>query len=541
MKIRIFSAVIATALLLLSCNDQSRLPHGHFEGSLRERYQNGQVTEKTVHAEIDLTADRPGNIIILSTEGAPVLVIQISELEGRRFKLFVPPVMAAPMTMVYDSGDGCFHSEPSRWVSFCFTREKYALEVDDGGGKPVLTLTGDSFPVEAPLPRETPATYSLSRAVALALRRAYNSRMEFEQVMRAHYTARQAYLNLLPHLSVNSILNGLTPGVTNILQSVGDLLPFLLPTRWIQAREASLEARAEADALLIMQADGATQVEQLAYNLEKDEELVAFYGMLIQKVQSAIDACSKLEGSGDLPIGSTDHLRAIVDSMRLDQEGLLELLKEDRTAVAQALGLNSPDAIQEMTFDAEIPPIAEATPLDAPSVETIAVSRSLEFRQLDSLIEVAKKRKLDMLFNWLDPNGDPNAPLGFSLGETIAISRSRVRELEIRHDQIRQVAADSVSSAVHEYNEAIRERAEIERLLALDEERWRNEIIQLKPKTSVSTMDMEGIIIDYLGAGIRQKMSLLTFRMARSRIDRALLQGYYQDVPVKEEPAFRPY
>ena len=85
----------------------------------------------------------------------------------------------------------------------------------------------------SPPPMEIPADYSKDALLQRGIRQSFTTQEEFEKVAQAKAEATLAARNLVPHLSINSIA-ALIPviGIPSLLKAVGDLVPFLLPTRW---------------------------------------------------------------------------------------------------------------------------------------------------------------------------------------------------------------------------------------------------------------------------------------------------------------------
>jgi hypothetical protein len=165
---------------------------------------------------------------------------------------------------------------------------------------------------------EVPAHYTQREAMSRAFTESFDSRAIYERQIQARHAARASYLNLLPHLSMSSILSAVAPSVTGLLGAIGDLVPFLLPNRWLQAKSAAHQSQAQRQALALMRADAAAQVEGLSYALERDFQILAHYRTLMDLAVQTRDKLQRIELSGGMPEGSTDHLNATINWMSLD-------------------------------------------------------------------------------------------------------------------------------------------------------------------------------------------------------------------------------
>jgi hypothetical protein len=380
-------------------------------------------------------------------------------------------------------------------------------------------------------PWETPAIYSLDGAMDRAFHENFDTRIQFEHVIQARLSARASYLNLLPHLSLSSVLSVFIPSVTGILGAIGDLAPFLLPTRWYQAREAALMSKSERQSLALMRMDAAAQVEGLAYALDRDRSILEQYSAFLSQAFQVRDSIQKLELANQLPEGSTDHLKAMINSMSLDMSALRLIVTQDRAVLAQAMGFFNPSAVADLTLGSEALPIDQAVPLDTQPTTRQAIARAYELVQMDYLIQISGLQKRELYFNWLDPAGDYRAALGFGLGSLVAVGRSRIHELQIKREQLAAAVAQKIAEAVGEYDQALESYRLAQEGVEIQKVRLARVISQVTPNSSLNTMDVAGIFQDSLGSAIRLRTVLTSFRVARSRIDRALLHGHYLQLP----------
>lgn len=524
--------LLLQAMFLYGCN-QSPYPSGHFEGEIFEKTNTG-ISERAIAIDISYPNQGEGTINVATLSGQSLFRLSVENESDGGIRLSLPEPWNSKVELTSDSD--CYVREEEPPVHFCFTSDRVFLEVLDSQKDPLFTLSGDRLHHDESFQMEVPKAFTLVEAIHTARQKNFNSRLEYQRLIQAKHTAKAAYLNLLPHLSLSTVLSNLAPCAGSLLSTVGDLAPFLLPNRWLQAREAAQAARAETDAVVLMQEDLGTEVEGLAYALIRDEETIALYNGLLARANEALTKVKDLEQHGQMPEGSADHIEAIVDWMSLDQSSLTLMIQQDRESIAFALGLHNPKAVTDVSLNDEAIPIVDAKPMNPDELTSTAIGEALELSQIDHLVTLASDQKDELYYNWLDPMGDPTKELGFSLGENLVVARSRVNELLIRKEQIKSVIAQKAAQATDEWNQALESYPLIQKTLDLQERRMRRVLSQVQPGTSLNTLDIEAVFQDYINSGIRKESLISSFRVARSKIDRLTLQNQYSLIAEQSKP-----
>jgi hypothetical protein len=532
---RMRAAVAAFVLLPLAACEGGAYPAGHYEGSLLERRDDATISSTPVSIDLPPLKGESGSVVAKDGSGAPVFEVSASKIRRDSFMLALPARLGGTIELKRDGG--CFSSTGSLEIHLCAGAGKILLEVADGQGRPLLTLSGDKFAKEAPFVMEAPKAFTLSEIVGTALQKNFDSRIAYEQLIEAKKGAQAAYLNLLPHLSLSTVLNNLSPSVASLVGAIGDLAPFLLPNRWFQAGAAAHVAQAQADALTLMRADLGTEVEGLVYALINDEENLALYAPLLEKANGALALVSAFEKSSQMPVGSTIHVQAIIDWMKLDVTSLGLLVQQDKEALAAAMGFHNPEAVTEVTLGAEATPIDMAPRQYADRLTPVALARSFELQQIDHLVQAAYDQKKELLFSWLDPSGDPTTELGISLGANVAVAQAQVSELLTQREKLQAVIAEKVSGATGLWNAALDSYPLMQQTVQVQSDRMAFVLSEIGPGSQLNTMDIEAVIQDSLATGIRRAGLVAQFRVARSRVDRLLLQGAYLEFGQLAPPA----
>jgi hypothetical protein len=274
-----------------------------------------------------------------------------------------------------------------------------------------------------------------------------------------------------------------------------------------------------------------SQAEGLSYALIRDQETLQFYQRLMTRAQEAINLILPLEKAGQIAAGTSDHLQAYINWMKLDVIGLESILLQDRYSISAALGFRNPNTVEDVEMGEEGHPIDGAVPIHLDDVIPLALNRSFELRQMDHLIKIAEYQRKEIYFSWLDPSESPETSLSFATGQKLAISRSKIDELLIKREQLQAIVVQKVTQAVNEWNTALKSYPLLQSTLEIQERRFARVLSLVKPGPELNTLDMESVLQDYLGTGIRKFVVVAGFRVAAAKLERLLLEGHYLSVP----------
>jgi hypothetical protein len=174
--------------------------------------------------------------------------------------------------------------------------------------------------------------------------------------------------------------------------------------------------------------------------------------------------------------------------------------------------------------------------LDSQNTADIALRRSFELRQIDSLIRAARFEKTGMWFAWMDPGTAPNLSIGAALIPQFKLEKSKIRELVIRRESVQASIVQRAFEAVATYNNALSNYKLIEKVRQ-NTEQVLNDVLK-KYIDQHSTNDAELVsvkISSYLSNYVRSETTLANFRISRAKIDRLTLQGHYLQLLPKAE------
>jgi hypothetical protein len=514
---------VPAMFILTACH--SNLPtEGHYSGTRLDQNTNGLISKHPISGDLK-KSDRQTYLFALTDDAdrspAGEIGLELKDASHGSLSLVTQNVQTGVFSVHYS--EGCWR-DTNESVHLCVKGDEVTLAVHDDNGQDTWSM--DVRLSQAPvLPAyETPKLFSLNEAMTYASQMSFDSRIEYEHVLQARYATKAAYLNLLPHFNLSD--SGNCTSISGLTSAIGDLAPFLLPSRWIAAKNTAIDAGIESDIDHLMKMSVAAQVEGLTYQLKRDQGIVALYNYLIGRAQNAQSQVLALEQKGTFPQGSAAHLQAVQESMRLDLSSFEDVIVADRAALSQALGFFNPETVLDITLDSEVQ-VGQMHPLSQEDSTTFAIQHSLEIDEIARLKQIANNQRKALYFNWLDPSGDSSENLGFNLGEQFQISRSKTNELQVRMEQIESGIAQNVFGYVQSFNTSISVWSDLEANVSLQEERLNRVMTDVTPNSGLNTLDIEGILVDYLSAGVRKEQTLAEFRIAGAQINRALYQGAY--------------
>jgi hypothetical protein len=520
-------SIAGCSLSLCACQPLSPIPvSGHYEGNLILR-QGDRLAESPVTAEIPELHAGELSIPLKNLDGSDRSPVRLGRIRRDSLTLAISELGGA--TLAARMNDGCYTSRDAGiTVRLCPAREEVLIEASDASGKPLYSLSLDHFATGAAPALEPARAYSLADAMNRALTLDFGTRIEFEHVMQARHQAANAYLKLLPHLGGGSILAlAAAPTVVGLLGAVGDLVPFLFPSRWIQAREARLASEAEQDALILMRGDAGVQLEGMAYAFARDVGIQRDYAAAITEVDEARQQIAKSEAAGGYPAGSADLLATLLIQLQSDADDLDLTVSEEKMSLAQAMGFVNPDAVTDLSVPEESVPLDAAKELDPASLMAEAQDRSFELRQMDWLIRAAESARRATYFSWLDPSGDPSVELGAGLGQAVAVATSQVAELRVAREQTASILLQKVDATVAEFNDSLDDHERSGRYFALQDTRVSRLLAALAAGQPVQMYDLITALSDHLAARLGLRNSDAVYRISLAKLDRLLLRGYY--------------
>jgi hypothetical protein len=491
-------------------------------GGVEKRNVKAQVfsTEGSVR-QIEIRGERglSSDLEISISEDRENLVLNFSQLSLRNLSL---------------SGSGdCFVDSDQKRVQVCHQNSGLQLQILNADLSPNFSLTLNPQGSSPSKPLEVPASFTLDEAVKVAMDREFLTRIEYEQMLQAKYTATQSLLALLPSFNGGTIL-AFSSGpqtVIGILTMADNLAPFLFPSHWILASENAALSEAEKKAYAIAKGAAGLQIENFADSIHHDQEGLEALNKILLTVASFQKDVSEQESQGKVPAGTSLHLSSVWNSLQDMTDDYMEALDLQRESLAQAMGFINPQAVKEISVPEFDYSVINNPDLKFEDLKDSVISNSLELQQMSRLIEAAKLGVSADTFSWLDPAADVNHSLGFGLGATVLIDQTQVDSLIVQKDQVEAILLQALAAAITQYNHSLDDLNDSISGLKLEEARMDLLKSELATGKAVSPDELTTIPSDLLSWHIHLQDAELEYRSSVAKLNRLLLKGYYAGLP----------
>lgn len=319
---------VSTLVLLFSACNSGTLPKvGTYQGSMKSS-PDQVVWDNAVSANVSEPSERSVHIVVHGNHQADSIVDAVGSEDGKSLVLTISNTPIEKIILQVDNA--CFSAVTPFVIRFCNTSTTISIHIESNS-QLIYDLNLEYFgDVAAGINLEKPQSFSLDDAVSFTMKRDFSTRIQIQQMMQAKFAAKQAYLNLLPHLSNSSIIGLATGGplgVISLLQMAGDLAPFLFPSRWIGAEQNAELSKAQKDAVALVKGNAALQVESFAFSIAHDEQVLANLRQDIVITEAIMQKVQVLEAKALVPAGTADHMHSIVVSLHDGTDDLKEGLR----------------------------------------------------------------------------------------------------------------------------------------------------------------------------------------------------------------------
>ncbi len=429
--------------------------------------------------------------------------------------------------------DGCYQQSQAgdlKDLHICATEAVISMNAIKNGEvvHAVLARTQDANTLVEGLKLEDPKAYNLGELVNRGRKLNFDSRAEFERLQGAKANMRLHYLNLLPHLSFGSILTVATSDPIGWLSAIGDLVPFLLPSRWAQASEASHLYKAQKAGVAILQEDAVQIIEGLVMQVSTDYENLQTVLKIRALTEKSVKQIAALEAEGKMPKGRYRDVASALHLIGDLENSLTQNYSSDLIELAYATGFCNPLAITGVQFkpfmDIENPAVYKFES----SLGNRVLQTALELQQMDEMILAARADTNGRMFQWLDPAGDPQVGLGLGLPFYVKVGASNVNTLVSQKAQLSSQLLVKLAHAIDDYNAAVNSYRRALRGIELQQERLNSaseELAQSPNDTPVG--ELQDIYAQLAGQIMGSSSNKYGAYSSLSRINRLLHQGPY--------------
>lgn len=309
---------------------------------------------------------------------------------------------------------------------------------------------GDSIRLEPALMRKL--LFEGHTSVLLGLNRLHQAKSQVS-VARA---------NLLPSLNLGALLY--TAGnPTFILSSVEFLLPFLVPSKWLEARRIKKLFEAEKIAFRLLELNEFASAYSLYMAALSDLALEAIYLEEIEDLSAIEESVRRAEEVGLASSDTVERAKGQLAMARVNASRISDLVRQEAAAMRHALGLPARMRIDYVAGEPAPSAWEDAT---VAQVTAQALRISPELRQMGILVSAAGTEKWSTLFGFLGGfslgnrrgmtgseafnglQGSGGANLGFAMFPQYKLSKQNVVEFRIREREVRLEAQEVVESSL---------------------------------------------------------------------------------------------
>ncbi|MNJ92574.1 Outer membrane efflux protein [compost metagenome] len=288
--------------------------------------------------------------------------------------------------------------------------------------------------------------------------------ISMNQVQQAKTQVNIARGNLLPSISLGSILSS---PASFLMNTVSSLLPFLMPSKWLDLKESTVLLEAQATSYYIAQLNTYASAYSLYLTVLGDIRLrEAIYKQYL--ILSSIEVQMRRPAEiGVIPMENYLQAKAQAQLAMIQVSQLDALIKTEKATIRQMLNLTLD---QEIVFDkvnVSPSPAEQATPQEL--LEPVHAN-SPETKQIDTMIRatyagkwskafgifsgasLGTQRGADGSFGDLSATGSVN--FGFSYFPALELSNLNVKSYKLRKQQLKLEQAQLLETALGTMTEA---------------------------------------------------------------------------------------
>lgn len=414
-------------------------------------------------------------------------------------------------------------------IQLCFNAELFHLVVSKDE-KVLWSLSGRKFKHVSTLELEPPRTLTLKEALNYAFHQGFEFNFSIQRLLQAKHTTHAAWLNLIPSLGTALVWNA-EPGYVSAIATAQALTPFLLPSKWLKAKQASRESRAIQAAQWIVQSNIAAQVEQLSYALDRDANILKVYNEVLGKLNSWVSLNGVVVDSRPLSQEELAHVQGVIEWVSALRQTAEKVYREDQYGLSLALGFKNPEAVDRVIIEEERRSVEGLEFIEQKTLSSWGLQRSFELEQINYLISASEQRKKEIYFMWLDPTVDSSYNLGLQLIAQVNLAKAQQSELKTRRDETQARLLQEAYRVTSEWNQSVQqlrkhEHARIKKKrpeVALDH--WLK--VQLV-QGELHADTLRAAVQTYLSNQLESSMDWASLHLAESKKNRILLAGSFE-------------
>lgn len=221
----------------------------------------------------------------------------------------------------------------------------------------------------------------------------YQNALKVYQAKKSISVARG---NLLPKLNFWRILT-VTFDTKGLVDVVGDIAPFLIPSNWFQLKAQNIMYEAEKESYRALWANEIMTAKALYVHLLFDRNLKSHIEQGKKDLGSLASMIRSHEILGGAPIGASRELEIRLLALDEDIRALAALIEEEESLLVFMMGLDAKTKIEPVAL--ELPNFENLQPLNYDDYEAQVVKSAPELKQYDFIIEASKYVKKTVQFS----------------------------------------------------------------------------------------------------------------------------------------------
>ncbi|WP_413578187.1 TolC family protein [Bdellovibrio sp. HCB290] len=219
--------------------------------------------------------------------------------------------------------------------------------------------------------------------------------VQMNNVFKAKDNVDRARRNLLPGINLGAAIDS---SVSFSLSSVTMLLPFLLPSKWLDLRENQHLLNAQGESYYISQLNTYSSAFSLYSTIQGDIELRAILNYQYENYKKIEDMIQMAVDAGMREKSELLQVQAQTQMSRIQVSQMDVLILQEKAAIREMLALPLSTDIKIESFH-----IASSTAEQQPLQKTVdlSLSRSPELRQLSSMLKATEAAKWSAFWSFL--------------------------------------------------------------------------------------------------------------------------------------------
>ncbi|MDZ4660536.1 MAG: hypothetical protein SGJ18_02835 [Pseudomonadota bacterium] len=439
------------------------------------------------------------------------------------------------------NSDNCGVGENSGEIQkLCVAPGKINFDITSkASGQMVISihlLRDDTLP-PAPKSDELQGKYSLDELVGRARFNNYAVSQEAERVFQAKQRIKIAIGNLLPHFNMKDLLAFVSGGPLGAIEAIGSLMPYIFPSNWYKWDEAKELESAKRKSFASLRGNEMQYVESFYYLVSRDLAIQDIMEKGLAKQDEIHRVIEKREILGLLPRGSAEKYQLNLLLLEQDLVQLKTLISLEHSSLAHAVALPASTGIKQI-LPIGLPDLATENSIDANKYIKEAQTRSFEAATFDFLIEASRQNTKAHAWGFLDPNS--NDVMGFGYAAMLNVGESSERELANKKEETLSLIDQRTVIAATEYNNSLRSFRIAEASLKNADDRLKTLLRRLqvgddRVNDEYFVQEMSDASSILLKASANRITAVYALLMAKSKVERLVLKGFYQDLELTVE------